>query len=498
MAVVSGRTSGSVPVALSLDAGETWISLGTANGTFSYDFSGQARGRYQYLLRFNLGASAGLMSLSMKTTVQVGPAVFPQLKSGGSVVTFLAGNIGVIHGGPVANQAKQYRDSSKDSGSWKAYRINTPGPIKGLYGNALSTASNRGPFGVQTSIDGVNWDTVMPSITLQPGANQNEYSSVWGNGYNALMWGYKDNYTTTSTTGWIRFSNHTEDRVEVYASYEQPADGDVEVTFNWNDASGMNKTDTHVFDPALGTQTWTVPTGSSASTNWVRFKTLGSAAPIDGIVDINDINFTANRTNYASGVPQQTATVTLTGAGQVDAVSFTAPAWATVTGVPSSYPKTTGFTLTITVNPKLANIADGNYSFDIQLVDSLHSSGSVTFTVNLSVADDAGRPDSDNDGIPDVWELRYFDTIADCVPTADSGGSSLTNAQEYEAGTNPVALSKAVQKTNCAIRLSRIEGMLESIYVALIAALGVFAARVFRRSNNGRSHRNSGNKNCQA
>src|SRR5262245_25819064 len=44
--------------------------------------------------------------------------------------------------------------------------------------------------------------------------------------------------------------------------------------------------------------------------------------------------------------------------------------------------------------------------------------------------------DSDNDGLPDEWELRHFGNLNQ-GPNGDPDGDGLTNLQELAAGTNP-------------------------------------------------------------
>src|SRR5204863_3541953 len=44
--------------------------------------------------------------------------------------------------------------------------------------------------------------------------------------------------------------------------------------------------------------------------------------------------------------------------------------------------------------------------------------------------------DNDNDALPDWWEIKYFGNLG-AAAAADTDGDSLTNLQEYQAGSDP-------------------------------------------------------------
>jgi arylsulfatase A-like enzyme len=46
-------------------------------------------------------------------------------------------------------------------------------------------------------------------------------------------------------------------------------------------------------------------------------------------------------------------------------------------------------------------------------------------------------PDQDQDHIPDLWELRYYTWITNCIPGQDSDGDEHDNWNEYVADTGP-------------------------------------------------------------
>ena len=50
-------------------------------------------------------------------------------------------------------------------------------------------------------------------------------------------------------------------------------------------------------------------------------------------------------------------------------------------------------------------------------------------------------PDSDNDGLPDWWEIHWFGSTTNYDGSADPDGDLYTNQEEYEAGTDPTDIS---------------------------------------------------------
>jgi len=57
---------------------------------------------------------------------------------------------------------------------------------------------------------------------------------------------------------------------------------------------------------------------------------------------------------------------------------------------------------------------------------------------DLNLAGLSSLIDSDNDGLPDAWEMLYFGNLTTATGLMDSDGDGVSNAAEYYAGTNPL------------------------------------------------------------
>ena len=62
----------------------------------------------------------------------------------------------------------------------------------------------------------------------------------------------------------------------------------------------------------------------------------------------------------------------------------------------------------------------------------------LTNAQEQSQGTDMNNADTDNDGLPDGWEVAYgLNPLSASDSSADPDGDGLTNTQEYAAGTNP-------------------------------------------------------------
>jgi len=91
-----------------------------------------------------------------------------------------------------------------------------------------------------------------------------------------------------------------------------------------------------------------------------------------------------------------------------------------------------GAAITITAQP------DPGFLFSGWLGDLLSSSTNISFAIDRPYSLLATfTADSDQDGLPDNWEMAYFGSLI-ASPGGDPDGDGKTNLQEFENGTNPL------------------------------------------------------------
>jgi hypothetical protein len=73
--------------------------------------------------------------------------------------------------------------------------------------------------------------------------------------------------------------------------------------------------------------------------------------------------------------------------------------------------------------------------------------------------------DTDGDGLPDNWELRYFGSLDDARGGAsqDPDGDGLTNLQEFRAGTDPMNGGSSVRITSVSVAGDQVRMTFSSI-----------------------------------
>ena len=83
-------------------------------------------------------------------------------------------------------------------------------------------------------------------------------------------------------------------------------------------------------------------------------------------------------------------------------------------------------------------VADGSDPLDPSDGGADWDGDGLTNAEEQAAGTDMNNADTDNDGLPDGWEVAYgLNPNSAADGNADPDGDGLTNAQEYAAGTNP-------------------------------------------------------------
>ncbi|HYE06174.1 MAG TPA: hypothetical protein VEL07_11735 [Planctomycetota bacterium] len=292
---------GSVPFEISVNNGASWTGAGTLSGTTPLDFTDLVKGRHAYLMRFTVGTASGLDGFTLRTCVGVSAAVFPTLKDGGSVVTYNAGQRGVIEQNPdfsslanadafkvadsgnatftplTASNTFAYRSTNNQPMSL-TYRLAAPAGTKLKLIHAAADVGSRNPVPagayarLQYSTNGGGSFATFADYT--PAAD-NELSHGWVYGSADVSGAdvdevlirlvtYNGGYTAS-----VRF-------VRLYGEHGTGTPGQLTIVHGWDDATAAGRTFTHVVPAGTSSTSYTVPTAGAAVSRSVSFSVPAS------------------------------------------------------------------------------------------------------------------------------------------------------------------------------------------------------------------------------
>jgi hypothetical protein len=259
-------------VSVSTDRGRTWQDCGKlADGL---DLTDRVKGRRQYLLRLGAGATALAKSgLTMTTVCQANSSVLPQLKDGGTKVSFEASGEAVVSAGPNVEQARTHLVEGKFGTPRVVLELECPRKERPLAVHAAAHVLSGSPprpqvhYQIEYSTDGgKTWQPVVKDWTI-PRRGQ-EPPDFWSQ---SLCWGAAPIAEAKSSIVRVRFRNdggRAYARCEAHLVYRPAGPGSTKVTFAWEE-DGAPRQARHTF-AAGRTEPWKVATGPKVRTLWVE------------------------------------------------------------------------------------------------------------------------------------------------------------------------------------------------------------------------------------
>jgi hypothetical protein len=272
--VVRGKAD--CKVSVSVDRGRTWTEGGKLAG--AVDLTDAVKGYRQYWLKLHAGAKALTGSgLTITTVCEANASVMPQLKDGGSAVSFAASGRALVSAGPTLPQATAHVVEGKFDSPMVVLELRTPRnePVAEVFAAAHVRSSNPPDPAVKYQIElstdgGKTWRPVVKDWTVN--RQGDEPGDFWSQSF---CWGNAPVASDPAVSSVrVRFRNNGGKqyaRAEVHLAYQVPKADSTEVTFAWTDDTGAH-TAAHTFAGASDEKAWTIPTGKNVRTGWVEMR----------------------------------------------------------------------------------------------------------------------------------------------------------------------------------------------------------------------------------
>jgi hypothetical protein len=260
-------------VSISVDQGRTWTDpVPFGDGL---DLTDAVKGRRQYFLKFSASPEKLRGSgLQIFTTCQLNPATLPQLKSGGTAVTFADSQRAVISAGPNIEQARTHLIGGDFKTPQVTLQLNSPRgePALGLYAAAHVASGNPPDENVRYQIEystdaGKSWQPVVKDWKV-PRMGE-EPPDFWSQ---SLCYG-SAKLPEIKGPIQIRFSNSGRKpilRAEAHLIYRTASADPTRITCAWNDKEGLHTASKVLPSTAGKTATWQIATGENVETRWVE------------------------------------------------------------------------------------------------------------------------------------------------------------------------------------------------------------------------------------
>ena len=266
--VLRGRTD--CEVAISLDAGRTWLAAQELHSEL--DLTDFAKGRSQYWLRFSEGRSFLVAAATeIYTVCQANVAVLPRLKDNGTTVSYEASGKAVQSLGPELDLARTFVTGGDFGQRTVSLTVTPDKPVMRVFA-AAHTASGSPPstdvrYHIDFSLDtGKHWQPIVADWTVP--RRGDEPGDFWSQ---SLCYGSQDVAAPAGQPIQIRFRNDGGKsflRAEAHLVQRVENADPVKVTYNWIDTSGKHQ-QSHVF---TSKGNWQVATDKNVHTRWVELE----------------------------------------------------------------------------------------------------------------------------------------------------------------------------------------------------------------------------------